>query len=99
MANVRLNVYWSQWAWEKREAGKFMYTTEDYKHSSEWLHKVAEIECDLPEVAIPTDETLRSNFITNLRQQQKDIQAKAHVDLNAVEERIQQLLCIEAKEE
>jgi isopropylmalate/homocitrate/citramalate synthase len=77
--------------------GKFVYTSDDFPEPNEYMFKIAEIECEFPEVTPPTEDSIRLKVVESLRQKKREVQAEACTRVADIEEKIQQLLYIENK--
>ena len=56
-------------------------------------------ETDLAEVLPLSESEVKKFMIDGLKMEYKDVQTKSHVKLKEIEDKIQQLLCLENKEE
>ena len=59
---------------------------------------IQELEVDVPDCDVPSKEELANGMIEVLKEQKKSILAETHRKVSAIDERIQQLLCLDNKE-
>lgn len=58
---------------------------------------LCEHEVEVPDVIPLPEAEVKSIMVSGLRQEAKDLQAETHMKLAKIEEKIQQLLCLENK--
>lgn len=55
---------------------------------------IKEVEVDIPEVTLLEEAEVKQAMLAGLREQKKDLQAEVQVKLDALDDKIQQLLAI-----
>jgi len=66
-------------------------------YHSEYIFLYTE-EVEIQAIVKPDDDFLRGKMVDNLQAKKSAIQAESHMKIKAIDEQIQQLLCIENKE-
>lgn len=56
-----------------------------------------EKEIEIPDCELPSKQEICAGIVTNLRKEKAEIQAETHLKVSAIDEKINQLLCLEAK--
>jgi hypothetical protein len=54
-------------------------------------------EVEVPDVDVPSMQELTEKIIDNLKEQKKEIMADTHLKIKVIDEKINELLCIENK--
>lgn len=55
---------------------------------------IKKVELEIPDIDIPTQEEINSYLITGLRKEKEQVLSAAHMKVKAIDEQIQQLLCL-----
>jgi hypothetical protein len=80
------------------EADRMEVSTIDFRGEYQGMRVfIQEIEHDVPDCATPSKEELANGMIAVLRQQKAAILAETHAKVSNIDDKIQQLLCIEMK--
>ena len=97
---MKLYFYHEQWNFDKE--GKicaFSFPMTEELSGVRLRIFISEADIDLPEnIKLLPESEIKQIMITGLRQEAKELQAETHKKLQAIEEKIQQLLCLEYKE-
>lgn len=91
---VTLYVYWDSILGEA-DATTYKRNLSESYNSNLVLLRIEGIEID--DVEKPSDEFLRGKLVASLQGQKSTIQADAHMKIKAIDEKIQELLCLESK--
>ena len=97
---MHLYFYHEQWVGlnEKPELRAWDIKLQDELSGAKLRILVGEADIDIPEgISLVTEQEIKAIMITGLRQEAKDLQAEMHMKLQAIEDKIGQLLCIENK--
>lgn len=97
---IKLYLYHEQWSWESEPTIiAWHMKVPDETTGSKLRIFLCEHEVEVLDVFPLPEAEIKSIMVTGLRQEAKDLQAETHVKLAKIEEKIQQLLCIENKGE
>ena len=97
---IKLYLYHEQWAYDKE--GKITawgVELPDDINTSRVRVKLGECEVDIPDVELLGERELKQIMVDGYRKEKEQIQADTFVKLKAIDDKIQQLLCIEMKPE
>ena len=96
---IKLYFFHEQWVFEKE--GKIVpwhIKVDDELTGNRIRVFLCEHEVDVPDVVPLPEIEIKQIMVSGMRQEIKDIQADTHMKVKQIEERIQQLLCLENKE-
>jgi hypothetical protein len=97
---IKMYFYHEQYSWEKNgRIGIWTSKINDSADESSIRVYLAEQEIEIPELKMLTEMQVKQVFIEGLKNLKKELQAETHVKMQKIDDKIQQLLCIEMKPE
>jgi hypothetical protein len=95
---IRLYFYQEQYSWELTPRIN-VFTQPTDLNDVETISRIfiMEYEVDVPDLDFLPVDTVRKNLVAVLCEKKKEIKAETHMKLSEIEDKIQQLLCIEMK--
>lgn len=98
---VTLHFFWKQYDWE--DVGELFAVSGDEKvpkaYESNDLIFLRTVEVDVPNIEEPTRDQISRAKVTALKTKRQAIMAESQIKLNAIDDKIKQLSCIEYKAE
>jgi hypothetical protein len=96
---IRLYFYQEQYSWERTQRIN-VFTQPIDRNDVKTISRIfiMEHEVDIPELDFLPVDTVRKNLVAGLREKKKEIQAETHKKLSEIDDKIQQLMCIEMKQ-
>jgi len=97
---IKLYLYHEQWAYDKEgKIAAWDVDLPDDISTSRVRVKIGECEVDIPDVELLGERELKQIMVDGFRKEKAELQAETFVKLKAIDDKIQQLLCIEVKPE
>ncbi|HEY6019527.1 MAG TPA: hypothetical protein VIY48_06390 [Candidatus Paceibacterota bacterium] len=90
---IKLFYHWQQYDWQ--EEGQLYISTVDISEHDKYSTLLKVEEVDIPGFVKPSKETLRSGIVKRLEQEKKELLADTHLRVSMIDEKINQLTCIE----
>ena len=97
---LKLYLYHQQWTFDKEgEIAVFSFKMDDDTTGPRLRIFIGEYDVEIPDVEVPDEAEIKQIMVGGLRKQKETLQAETHVKLKEIDDKIQQLLCIEMKPE
>jgi len=95
---ITLNVFWQQYDWHDKGvlfvvSGEGEATVSVYEDKDRMFLRTVEV--DIPEMEEPTRDQVARAKVAALQSERKEIMAESQMKLNAIDDKIKQLSCIE----
>ena len=58
---------------------------------------LTEMDVEVPDVPVPSKQEICAGMVASLEKQKVDLQAKTYIELTEIDDKINQLLCLESK--
>ena len=95
---MKTKLYFYHIQWPFSSESRIEISSEEYENA-EYRTFICSHEVDLPEVAALTENEKAAALIKVFQDEKKDLQAKTHIKLTELDDKINQLLCLENKEQ
>jgi hypothetical protein len=97
---IKLYLYHEQWAYDKdAHVAAWHVLLDDEVNTSRVRIKIGECEVDIPEdIKLLTEQEVKQIMVDGFKKEKEELQAETFVKIKAIDDKIQQLLCIELKQ-
>jgi hypothetical protein len=97
---IKIYLYHEEWSYsDEAKVVPWHIKFDDEISASRIRLFIKEVEVEIPDVKPFEKEAITKRMVNGLEKEKEAIQAETHIKLKAIDDRIQQLLCIEMKQE
>lgn len=93
---IKLYYHWLQYKWQGYDEGGVTVRDCDMSMSTDFT-LLAVIDIDAPDIGRPTEDQVRNSLVATLTEEKRALQAEVFVKIKTIDDKIQQLTCIENK--